>query len=116
MRLARHRLLAASLLLLGCAHRTDPGTEARVAVISDNMAELQACWDELAAEHPGAAGSLLFAVELRANGSVDWVDVEVDELGVPKLVVCTVRRIKRWRFPEDRKHRSISFGVAFTAP
>jgi hypothetical protein len=25
-----------------------------------------------------------------------------------------VRRIKRWRFPEDRKRRAISFGVAFT--
>lgn len=116
MRTARQALLAASLLLLGCAHRADPGAAARVAVISDNMSELQACWDDLAAEHVDVSGSLLFAVELRANGTVDWVDVEVDELGVPKLIACTVRRIKHWRFPEDRKRRSISFGVGFTAP
>lgn len=107
-------MLAASVLACSCAHRSDPGSQARLAVISSNLGELQACWDDLAAEHPGVSGSVLFAVDLRANGTVEWVDVEVDELGVPKLVACSVRRIKRWRFPEDRKRRSISFGVAFT--
>lgn len=83
-------------------------------MISHNLDELQDCWADLAAEHPGVSGSVLFAVDLRANGTVEWVDVEADELGVPRLVTCAVRRIKRWQFPEDRKRRSISFGVAFT--
>jgi hypothetical protein len=108
-------LLSASVLACSCAHRSDPGAQARLAVISSNLAELQECWDDLAAEHPGVSGSVLFAVDLRANGTVEWVDVEVDELGVPKLITCSVRRIKRWRFPEDRRRRSISFGVGFTA-
>jgi hypothetical protein len=82
-------------------------------VIEANMPELQACWDDLASAHPGVAGSLLFAVDLRRNGSVEWVDLEVDELGLARLSACTVRRIKRWRFPEDRKRQSISFGVGF---
>jgi hypothetical protein len=107
-------MLIACVLACACAHRPDPGSEARLAVISSNLAELQECWDDLAAEHPGVSGSLLFAVDLRANGTVEWVDVEVDELGVPQLVACSVRRIKRWRFPEDRKRRAISFGVGFT--
>lgn len=107
-------LLCASVLACGCAHRSDPGKEARLAVIGDNLGQLQECWADLAAEHPGASGSLLFAVDLRANGTVEWVDVEVDEVGVPKLVACTVRRIKRWKFPEDRRRRSFSFGVGFT--
>jgi hypothetical protein len=107
-------MLTASVLACSCAHRSDPGAEARLAVISSNLAELQECWDDLAAENPGVSGSLLFSVDLRANGTVEWVDVEVDELGVPKLVVCSVRRIKHWRFPEDRRRRSISFGVGFT--
>ncbi|KIG15933.1 hypothetical protein DB30_05124 [Enhygromyxa salina] len=97
----------------GCAHGPDPGAAARQAVIVANMSELQDCWDEIASEHPGVAGSLLFEVDLRRNGSVEWVDIAVDELGVAKLSACTVRRIKRWRFPEDRKRRSISFGVGF---
>jgi hypothetical protein len=104
----------ASVLACGCAHRSDPGADARMAVISANLGELQECWDDLAADYPGVSGSLLFAVDLRANGTVEWVDVEVDELGVPKLVACSVRRIKRWHFPEDRRRRSISFGVGFT--
>ena len=111
------RILEAALLVAiasGCAHRSDPGAQARLDVISSNISELQTCWDDLAADHPGVSGSLLFAVDLRANGTVEWVEVEVDELGVPKLVACTVRRIKRWRFPEDRRRRSISFGVGFT--
>jgi hypothetical protein len=112
--------LAASLLLgcasLGCAHGADPGADARVAVINANLHELQACWDDLAAQYPGASGSLVFDVELRPNGTVSWVDVAHDELGAAKLVACTVRRIKHWRFPEDRKRRSISFGVGFVAP
>ena len=58
----------------------------------------------------------MFGVDLRANGSIEWVEVLADELGEPKLVACAVRHIKRWRFPEDRKRRSISFGVGFSAP
>lgn len=109
--------LLLSLLLgaasLGCAHASDAGSEARRAVVEANLPELQECWDDLAAEHPGVSGSLLFAVELRRNGTVEWVDVEVDELGVAKLSACTVRRIKKWQFPEDRRRRSIRFGVGF---
>jgi hypothetical protein len=107
-------MLATSVLACACAHRSDPGAEARLTVISSNLGELQECWDDLAAAHPGVSGSVLFAVDLHRNGTVEYVDVETDELGVPKLVTCAVRRIKRWRFPEDRKRRSISFGVAFT--
>jgi hypothetical protein len=112
-------LLATLASALACAHQGDgagPGAEARQAVIAANLPELQDCWDEIASEHPGAAGSLMFSVSLRRNGSVEWVDIEVDELGMAKLSACTVRKIKRWRFPEDRRRRSIQFGVGFTAP
>jgi hypothetical protein len=98
-----------------CAHASDSGSEARQAVVEANLPELQECWDDLAAEHPGVSGSMLFSVELRKNGTVEWVEIEADELGVPKLGACAVRRIKRWRFPEDRRGRSITFGVGFTA-
>lgn len=111
-----HGLLALALGLAGCAHASDAGSDARQAVIAAKLPELQECWDDLAADYPGAAGSLLFEVELRRNGTVEWVDVAVDELGVPKLSACAVRRIKRWRFPEDRRRRSIQFGVGFTGP
>lgn len=113
---ARAGLLASiiALALAGCAHASDAGAAARQAVIEANLAELQECWDDLAAEYPGAAGSLLFSVDLRRDGSVEWVDIAVDELGIPKLGACTVRRIKRWKFPEDRKRRSMQFGVGFT--
>jgi hypothetical protein len=107
------------ILVLGtgaCAHGSNAGAEARQAVIEANIAELRGCWDDVADQHPGASGSLLFAVELRRNGSVEWVDIEVDELGVAKLSACAVRNIKKWRFPEDRRRRSIRFGVGFTAP
>jgi len=115
---------AASILVcaggLGCAHAGSTDAEAaaaaRQAVIESNMGELQSCWDDLAPAHPGVSGSLLFNVELRRNGSVEWVDIGVDELGVAKLGACTVRQIKKWRFPEDRKRRSISFGVGFASP
>ncbi|MFO7562698.1 MAG: AgmX/PglI C-terminal domain-containing protein [Enhygromyxa sp.] len=100
---------------LACAHASDAGKDARRAVVEANLPELQECWDDLAAEHPGVAGSLLFAVELRRNGSVEWVEIEHDELGVPKLSACAVRRIKKWDFPADRRRRSIRFGVGFTA-
>ncbi|MCA9684842.1 MAG: AgmX/PglI C-terminal domain-containing protein [Myxococcales bacterium] len=105
-------LLAFLVVAPACAHGGSAGAEARQATIETNLAELQDCWDELAADHPGAAGSLLFAVELRRNGSVEWVDIEVDELGVPKLSACAVRRIKRWRFPEGSR-QSIRFGIGF---
>ncbi len=109
-------VLALALGWAGCAHVNDAGADARQAVIEANLPELQACWDDLAGEYPGESGSLLFAVELRRNGTVEWVDIEVDELGVPKLAACTVRQIKRWRFPADRRRRSIQFGVGFTSP
>lgn len=102
-------LLAAS----ACAGGKQASTEARRAVVEANMWELQDCWAELADDHPGASGSLLFAVEIRRNGSVEWVDIEVDELAIPKLSACTVRRIKKWKFPEDRGRRSLEFGVGF---
>ncbi|PRQ00526.1 AgmX/PglI C-terminal domain-containing protein [Enhygromyxa salina] len=105
--------LAVALALSACAHGPDAGAPARQAVIESNMPELQACWDDLAGEHPGVGGSLLFEVDLRRNGSVEWVDIAVDQLGIAKLSACTVRRIKNWRFPEERKRRSISFGVGF---
>ena len=108
--------LGSSLALGSCAHGNDAGTEARQAVVEANIGELQDCWDDLAGEYPGVSGSMLFSVELRRNGSVDWVDIAVDEIGSPKLAACTVRRIKRWRFPEDRKARTIQFGVGFVAP
>jgi len=114
--LAAGLVAALALASVGCAHRSEAGGEARQAVIEANIDELQACWDDLAGEYPGAKGSLLFAVELRRNGSVNWVEVPVDELGSPKLIACTVRRIKRWQFPADRKPRSIQFGVGFVAP
>lgn len=107
--------LVSMLAWAGCAHASDAGSEARRAVVEANLPELQECWDDLAAEHPDASGSLLFAVELRRNGTVEWVEIEVDELGVPKLGACAVRRIKKWRFPEDRRRRSINFGVGFAA-
>lgn len=117
----RRRLVSLALLLtsgagmLACAHvSADAGAAARQAVIEANMPELQSCWDDLAADYPGVSGSLLFNVELRRNGTVDWVDIAVDELGIPKLGACTVRSIKKWRFPDDRKPRSIRFGVGFT--
>lgn len=116
-RLAAVLALVLTLALVGgCAHRTDAGAQARQAVIEANLHELQTCWSDLAAEYPGVSGSLLFGVDLRANGSVEWVEVLADDIGAPKLVACTVRHIKRWRFPEDRKRRSISFGVGFAAP
>jgi hypothetical protein len=118
-RLVITALAAAVASGLACAHPSGgagTGAEARQAVIAANLPELQACWDEVASEHPGAAGSLMFDVELRRSGSVEWVDIQFDELGIAKLSACTVRRIKRWRFPEDRRRRSIQFGVGFTAP
>lgn len=111
--MSRAACVALALALGGCAHGADAGAPARQAVISANMSELQDCWDQLASDHPGVSGSLLFSVDLRRNGSVEWVDIAVDELGVAKLSACTVRRIKKWRFPEDRKRRSLSFGVGF---
>ena len=109
-------ILALAVASTACAHRADAGAEARQAVVERNIAELQECWVDLAPEHPGVSGSLLFAVDLRRNGSVEWVEIEADELGVVKLDACAVRQIKRWRFPEDHKRRSIRFGVGFTAP
>ncbi|PRQ02220.1 hypothetical protein ENSA5_25550 [Enhygromyxa salina] len=109
-------LLALALTLTACAHRATPSADARVAVVEANMGELQQCWDDLAGAYPGRAGSMLFSVDLRRNGTVDWVEIDADELGVAKLSACTVRRIKRWRFPEDRKRRSITFGVGFSSP
>jgi hypothetical protein len=114
-----NRLTALALALgLGasaCAHASDSGGDARQAVIAANLPELQECWDDLAAEHPGASGSLLFTVELRRNGTVEWVELAADELGVAKLSACAVRRIKKWQFPEDRRRRSIQFGVGFSS-
>jgi hypothetical protein len=101
-------------LVLGCAHGSGSAAQ-RQAVIEANLPELQACWANVADQYPGTAGSVLFEVDLRRNGSVDWVDVEVDEIGAPKLITCAVRRIKKWRFPEGRK-QSIGFGVGFTSP
>jgi hypothetical protein len=95
-----------------CAHGLDAGGAARQAVVEDNLPDLQECFDELDAP-PGLAGSLVFGVELRRNGTVEWVDIELDELGLAKLSACAVRRIKRWRFPEDRRRRTIRFGVGF---
>lgn len=108
--------LALALLAstLACAHGRD-AAGAREAVVAQNLPELQDCWDDLAPAHPGTAGSLLFSVELRRNGSVEWVELQADELGIPKLSACTVRRIKRWRFPEDRRPRTIQFGIGFTS-
>jgi hypothetical protein len=109
----RSLALALGLGAIACAHASDAGNVARQTVVETNLPELQECWDNLAAEHPGVAGSLLFSVELRRNGTVEWVDIEVDELGLAKLSACAVRRIKKWRFPQDRRRRSIRFGVGF---
>lgn len=114
-RFACASLLASTLALVGCAHASSADADARKALVEANLHELQDCWTELAAEHPGASGSLLFAVDIRRSGSVDYVSVAVDELGSPKLVACSVRRIKRWKFPEGRR-QTIEFGVGFTAP
>src|SRR5690606_7433755 len=94
---------ALALVLLGsgalaCAHASDAGGEARQAVIEATLPELQECWDDLAAEHPGVSGSMLFAIDLRRNGTVEWVEIEADELGVARLSACAVRRIKKWHF------------------
>lgn len=105
---------ASPLASLACAHGSGDA-DARKALVEANLHELQDCWTELAAEHPGASGSLLFAVDIRRSGSVDYVSVAVDELGSPKLVACSVRRIKRWKFPAGRR-QTIEFGVGFTAP
>jgi hypothetical protein len=116
--MSRAFLLGLALSVLStsaCAHASDPGSDARRAVVETNLPELQECWDDLAAEHPGASGSLLFSVDVRRNGTVEWVEIAADELGVPKLSACAVRHIKKWRFPEDRRRRSISFGVGFTS-
>ena len=61
--------------LIACAHTSDAGSQARQGVVETNLSELQECWDDLAAEHPGVAGSLLFTVELRRNGTVEWVEI-----------------------------------------
>jgi hypothetical protein len=111
----RAAVLGLALSLTACAHASDAGSDARRAVVEANLPELQECWDDLAAAHPGVSGSMLFTVELHRNGTVEWVDIAADELGVAKLGACTVRRIKKWRFPEDRRRRSITFGVGFTA-
>jgi hypothetical protein len=107
--------MALALGASACAHASDAGGEARQAVVEANLPELQECWDDLAADHPGKSGSLLFGVDLRRNGSVEWVEIEADELRVAKLSACAVRRIKKWRFPEDRRRRSIHFGVGFSS-
>lgn len=114
-RLARACVLACTLASLACAHGSASDADARKALVEANLVELQDCWTELAAAHPGASGSLLFAVDIRRSGSVDYVSVAVDEIGSPKLVACSVRRIKRWKFPEGRR-QTIEFGVGFTAP
>lgn len=112
---ARQCLCAAGLVLLaGCAHGSSSSAKAsaRQAVVEAKLPELQSCWSELPADQRTRAGSLLFAVDIRRNGTVDWVTLEVDELGVPALSACAVRRVKRWRFPEDRR-QTIQFGVGF---
>jgi hypothetical protein len=114
---ARASILALALALgaTACAHGngSDGNAQTRQAVVEANLPELQECWDDLAADYPGVTGSLLFAVELRRNGTVEWVEIEADELDVPKLSACAVRRIKKWQFPEDRRPRWIRFGVGF---
>lgn len=107
-------VLVGSLVLGGCAHGSASAAE-RQAVIEANLPELQACWANVADEHPGTAGSVMFSIDLRRNGSVDWVAVDVDEIGAPKLITCALRRIKKWQFPEGRK-QTIGFGVGFTSP
>ncbi len=112
----RRLAMLMALAAAGCAHASDPGLDAaRQALIQQNLPQLQECWLEVANQYPGASGSLLFSVDVRKNGSVDWVDVEVDEIGAPKLVACSVRRIKKWKFPEG-KRQTIGFGVGFVAP
>ncbi len=102
-------------LVLGCAHGTGAASSAaeRQAVIEANLPEIHACWANVAEQHPGKTGTVLFSVDLRRNGSVDWVDIDVDEIGVPKLITCALKRIKTWRFPAGPR-RTIGFGVGFT--
>ena len=107
-------LLAFFALAPACAHGGSAGAEARQATIETNLPALQACWTDIAADYPDRAGSLLFAVDIRRNGSVEWVDIEIDEMQVPRLSACAVKQIKRWRFPEGSR-QSIRFGIEFTA-
>lgn len=86
---------------------------ARQAVVEANLPELQSCWSDLAGVFAARSGSLIFAVDIRRNGTVEWVEIVGDELGLPELSACTVKRIKRWQFPADRGRRSIRFGVGF---
>ncbi|MFV8753125.1 AgmX/PglI C-terminal domain-containing protein [Nannocystaceae bacterium ST9] len=114
--MSRSLALASLLLAFGCAHAgASEGAAERQAVIEANMPELQACWASVADQYPGKSGTVMFSVDLRRKGSVDWVDVDLDEIGAPKLITCAVRRIKKWRFPEGRK-QTIGFGVGFTSP
>ncbi|NVB37555.1 AgmX/PglI C-terminal domain-containing protein [Pseudenhygromyxa sp. WMMC2535] len=106
--------VGSSVASSGCAHGR-AGAEERQAYVEAQLPELQACWTDIADQHPGRAGSLLFVVELRREGSVDWVDIEVDELGVAKLSACAVKAIKRWRFPAGGR-QTIRFGVGFASP
>jgi hypothetical protein len=110
-------LLAA---VLGCAHSNasapDPElASARHQAIEGYIPELLDCWFEVMGEYRGPAGSLLFSIDIRKNGKIDWVDIEDDDLGVPQLVTCTVRRIKKWRLPAG-KRQTITFGVEFVTP
>ena len=101
---------------VGCAHASPQASAAeRQAVIEANLPELQACWANVADQYPGSSGSVVFSVVLRRKGSVDWVEVDVDEIGAPKLITCAVRRIKQWQFPAGSK-QTIGFGVGFVSP
>ena len=106
-------LSAVLLSPAACAKPVSEAGETRQATVETNLPELQDCWTDIAGDYPGVAGTLMFSVEIRRSGSVDWVELELDELEIPKLSACAVRRIKRWRFPEQRRRSTIRFGVGF---
>ncbi len=120
----RSVVAATSLVLIagmsGCARPNpairaseSPDAHARQVVVEANIGELQTCWSDISADYPDREGSLLFAVEIRRNGRVDWVDIEIDEIGAPRLSACVVKTIKRWHFPADQHRHAIHFDVGF---
>jgi ferric-dicitrate binding protein FerR (iron transport regulator) len=75
--------------------------------------QIRACYDRWLKRNPDLKGRLIFRINVDADGTVSETSLIRDTFAEPKVGMCALHVIKRWRFPQRKEAETLVYPFNF---
>jgi hypothetical protein len=77
--------------------------------VRQQMPRIRACYERVIKQDPAARGKIVMRWTISADGSVNGVGIESDEVGSEQFAGCASRSVAKWRFPKGVEDVAVAY-------